>query len=109
DLFQFLIEEHKGERDENEEQQRRWSITIALELEALGPMYVRLQLEDGKISTTFWANSADTTALISQNLAELAQRYQQAGLESSELRCFHGQPPETANSTLSTIVLDVKA
>ncbi len=109
DLFQFLIEEHKGERDENEEQQRRWSITIALELEALGPMYVRLQLEGGKISTTFWANSADTTALISQNLTELAQRYQQAGVESSELRCFHGQPPETANSTLSTIVLDVKA
>ncbi len=109
DLMQFIIKEHKGERDESEAQQRRWSVTIALELESLGPMYVRLQLEGGKISTTFWANSADTTALISQNLTELAQRYQQAGLESSELRCFHGQPPETANNTIPTIVLDVTA
>lgn len=107
DLFQFIVEEHKGGGDE--ECKRRWSITIAFELEALGPMYARLQLESGKISTTFWADSFDTSALINQNLPELAQRYQQAGLESSELRCFQGQPPEAASTTLPRIMLDVKA
>ena len=109
DLFQFVIEEQKGERDKNEEQKRRWSITIAFELEGLGPMYTRLQLENGKVGATFWANSFDTSTLINQNLTELAQRFEQAGLERGELRCFQGQPPEAASTTIPRVVLDVKA
>jgi hypothetical protein len=109
DLFQFIIEEHKGGRDENEQQQRRWGLTLAFELEGLGPMHTRLQLENGKVGATFWADSLDTTTLIHQNLAELAQRFEQAGLERGELRCFQGQPPEAARTTLPPIVLDVKA
>lgn len=107
DLFQFIIEEHQD--DENDEQQRRWNVTIAFELAPLGPMYARLQLQNGKISTIFWADALDTSTLINQNLTELAQRYQQAGLESSELRCYQGKPPATVNNAIPRIVLDVKA
>lgn len=109
DLFQFLIEEHKESDKEQGEQKRRWNVTIAFDLEGLGPMYARLQLENGRIGTTFWADSFDTSTLISQNLTGLAQRFKEAGLESGELRCFQGQPPEASNTSLPRIVLDVKA
>ena len=108
DLFHFVIEEYKGGKDGNDEPKHRWSVTIAFDLEALGPMYTRLQLENGKISTTFWADSFDTSTLITQNLPELAQRFKAAGLESSELRAFRGQPPEAVNRDIPRIVLDVK-
>lgn len=108
DLFQCVINEERSENN-SDEQQRRWNITIALELEPLGPMHVRLQLEDGKISTTFWAERVETTTLIGQHLTELAQRYHEAGIESRELRCFQGQPPEPHRQPLPTIVLDVNA
>lgn len=109
DLFQFVIEEHKGKRDGPDEPQRRWSVTLAFELEGLGPLHARLQLENGKIGTTFWAGAFDTSTLISQNLTDLAQRYQQAGLESGELRCFQGQPPVTSSRNTPRVVLDLKA
>ena len=83
------------------------TISLAFDLDGLGPVYAKLKMIDNKISTTFWAKDTETTQLFNQNLDNLRQRYHQAGLESSELCCYPGTPPASPTSNLPHIVLDI--
>ena len=100
------FEEDKKEQNEKDSKQQ-WGISLAFDLEGLGPVHAKLRMIDNKISTTFWAENTETTRLFNQNLENLRQRYQQAGLESSELCCYRGAPPQSVNSNLPHIVLDI--
>lgn len=108
DLFQITIEEQRRSGGSDENGARSWAITLAFELPPLGPIHARLQLENGRVGTTFWAGTAATTALIRENLADLAQRYRQAGLEDSGMHCYQGQPPERPRHGGSHVALDLK-
>ena len=109
DIFHLFIEEDTKSSNDEEEQKKRWSITIALDLENLGPMYVRLNLANEKISTTFWAENPKTSEIINQHLDSLNQRYKQSGLEPESTQCFQGLPITSKASNITHVVLDVNA
>jgi flagellar hook-length control protein FliK len=109
DIFHLFIEEDTESSDNEEEQKKRWSITIALDLENLGPMYVRLNLANDKISTTFWTENPKTSEIINQHLDSLNQRYKQSGLEPKSTQCFQGMPITSEGSNNTHVVLDVNA
>ncbi len=109
DLFDVLIEEEKPNEQDEEDNKHPWSITLAFDLEGLGPVHAKLKLVENKISTLFWAERAETSQLFNQHLSDLVQRFQQSGLEADELHCFQGTPPGAAGNTMPHIVLDVKA
>ncbi len=108
DLFDIVIEEEKPNQHDDEERGHAWSISLAFDLEGLGPLHAKLRLVENKVSTLFWAEREETTQLLNQHIANLTQRYQQSGLEAAELQCFNGPPP-SAPSAMPHIVLDVKA
>lgn len=109
DLFDIVIEEEKAHEQDDGQGGHPWSITLAFDLDGLGPVYAKLRLIRDKVSTLFWAERAETTRLFNRHLNELSQRYREAGLEADELRCFQGTPPGTARRGAPHIVLDVKA
>ena len=108
DIFDIVINNEEEQRDQDEEDKKQqWGISLAFDLDGLGPVYAKLKMIDNKISTTFWAKDTETTQLFNQNLDNLRQRYHQAGLESSELCCYPGTPPASPTSNLPHIVLDI--
>jgi hypothetical protein len=109
DLFDMVIEEETGGDREDQQDGHPWSITLAFDLDGLGPVYARLRLLNDKISTLFWAERPETTRLFNQHLNELMQRYRDNGLEPAELHCFQGPPPGSSGHNTPQIVLDVKA
>jgi hypothetical protein len=109
DLFDIIIEEENANEQDEEDAKHHWSITLAFDLDGLGPVHAKLRLVDNKISTLFWAERAETSQLFNQHLSDLIQRYQHSGLEADELHCFQGTPSGATNSAMPHIVLDVKA
>ncbi len=108
DIFDIVIREEDANKHQDEQDnQQQWSINLAFDLDGLGPVHAKLRMIDNKISTTFWAENMETTQLFNQNLENLRQRYHQVGLDSSELCCYSGSPPETSTSKLPHIVLDI--
>ncbi len=108
DIFDIVINEQDKENQDEKDGKDQWGISLAFDLKGLGPVHAKLRMIDNKISTTFWAENAETTQLFNQNLENLRQRYHQAGLESSELCCYPGTPPAATTSRLPHIVLDIK-
>ena len=108
DVFDIVIEQEKQHEHDDEEHNHAWSINLAFDLDGLGPLHARLKLVDNKVSSLFWAEREETTALLNQHIANLSERYRQAGLEATELHCFSGTPPNTSTA-MPHIVLDVKA
>ncbi len=108
DIFDIVINEEDKETQDEKDGKDQWGISLAFDLEGLGPVHAKLRMIDNKISTTFWAENAETTQLFNQNLENLRQRYHHAGLESSELCCYPGTPPAVTTSRLPHIVLDIK-
>lgn len=109
DIFDVVIEEDTAREQGEEDGNPPWSVTLAFNLNGLGPVYARLRLIKDKVSTLFWAENAHTSQLFKQHLADLSQRYRAAGLEPGELGCFQGTPPGTGERAAAQIVLDIKA
>lgn len=109
DLFDMVIEQEQQRGRNDEQAQPAWSVSLAFDLDGLGAVHARVHLREGKIATLFWAEEPATAALFNKHLAELSQRYREAGLECGELRCFEGEPPDGTQTPSPRIVLDVKA
>ena len=107
DIFDIIINEEDKQNQEGKDGQQQWGISLAFDLEGLGPVHAKLRMIDNQVSTTFWAESLETTQLFNKHLENLRQRYHQAGLESSELCCYPGTPPMSTSSKLPHIVLDI--
>jgi len=107
DIFDIIINEEEKQNQAEKDSKQQWGISIAFDLGGLGPVHAKLKMIDNKVSTTFWAENAETTQLFNKHLENLRQRFHQAGLESSELCCYPGTPPVPASSKLPHIVLDI--
>jgi hypothetical protein len=73
---------------------RSWSLSLALDLGQLGAVDARVTLgEGGEISTLFWSENEETTAIIRQNLPILQRSLSESGLIVGRLGAFEGHPP----------------
>jgi flagellar hook-length control protein FliK len=71
-----------GQQDET----RRWSTTVSLDLPLLGPVELRLTLAGGAVQAQFVASHAATAGRLRAHGAALEQRFESAGLRLEGLR-----------------------
>ncbi len=108
DLLQMRIDEERDGKGRRAGSQ--WSVTLAVELEGLGEIHIRVTLNGGVVSATFWAGNAHTAELFEQHLGELQQRLQAAGLRVGSLGARHGFPRAADDKPgLPYVLLDEEA
>lgn len=93
DLFQLRIERRQGGRGEDGKEQELWSVSLAFDLEPLGPLHARITLCGERVSTLFWAQRENTVARVQASLEKLQERFDQVGLQVERLACRQGTPP----------------
>jgi flagellar hook-length control protein FliK len=81
--------------------------SLQLSPEHLGPLEVRIQVQNGAASVWFGANHADTRAALEQALPHLRQMFANQGLTLSDAGVSResprGQPQKPASSSVSAI------
>ena len=95
DLFDLRVQ-RDGKEKEQDDQEQSWSMTLAFDLEGLGPIRVQVGLVGEAITANFWAELPDTRRLFHEHIEHLRSRLKQSGLDVSELSCQCGVPPEPA-------------
>lgn len=87
--MEWSIQQEEGRpRDEGgkQEEARRWSTTVSLDLPRLGPVELRLTLAGGAVQAQFVAGHATTAGRLRAHSAALEQRFESAGLRLEGLR-----------------------
>jgi hypothetical protein len=109
DVIALRIERDKGGSDKR--QAAPWSVNLALNLENLGPLNVRVTLAGGAVSASFWAQQPATAELFRRHLHELQGRLTKVGLKVGNLTAHKGAPPapDTGNRPWPYALLDVDA
>jgi len=101
-------EKNSGETPDSEKKQPVWKIALSFDLEALGSIYVQVNLLPPSISSTIWADQQKTLALINRETPYFRQRLTQIGLEVGEICCQKGQPKQN-RAKLERSLVDIKA
>lgn len=108
DSFEMRIEQQIS--GQSKEASHTWTLTLHFDIEPLGPLHTHLTLHDGKqLSTIFWAEQSQTINLLQDNLPLLRSNLEKAGLKVARIDAYQGKPPQTAQPTWQTSLLDEKA
>lgn len=84
-----------------------WSVTLAFDLPALGPVQAQVSVGGESVSTVFWTDRPSTRALFEQHLEDLRRRFQNVGLTINHVACRQGTPAPT-HPVGSAVLLDEK-
>jgi hypothetical protein len=106
DVCRLRIDKDDGNRGADGGQ-AGWNTWISLDLKSLGPLHARLTLNGQALSSTLWAESDITAALLREHLDHLRQALQGLGLEVKELRCRCGRPPFLPSDRPPAGLLDI--
>ncbi len=109
DLFHLQIETEEESQHRDTKQNKKWSITIAFDIDKLGPIHARLRLYNDQISATLWVEQASTTHLVRQHLEQLQNQFDRAGLEVTALNCQSGCPPISESASNHHAIVDINA
>jgi len=110
DLFQIRIKEEDDEHNkQTNDKNMAWKVTLAFDLEALGPMYASITVFEKTVSTTLHAERSKTTKLIDRNLSTLSKNLTDVGLNVEKLVCLTGKPTQSSNTRIFQSFLDIKA
>lgn len=87
-----------------------WNVSLAFDFEKTGPMYTRMFMANGELSTIFWAENLKTVEMVNNKIPLLQQFLEQSGLTIKHLLCRHGIPPNTqpAQEKPQTPILDIQ-
>jgi hypothetical protein len=102
-------EEPTTPNSKQEPMETQWQIALAFDLAPLGPLQVQAQLTRHQLSSQLWAEQPGTAALIDQELPQLRQRLNDAGLHVDSLVCHQGTPPQPAKAPLEQRWVDETA
>ena len=88
----------RAERDaDGRESAPRWSVTLRLDLEPLGPVHAQLSLHGERIAATLWAERPATATLLDRQLGLLVAGFERAGLAPLRVAAGAGRPPAPAD------------
>ncbi|RLJ17218.1 flagellar hook-length control protein FliK [bacterium endosymbiont of Escarpia laminata] len=107
DVFRIRLQKEPGKSGEKED--AVWSLTLRMNLEPLGPMRVQLRLQGEAISSVLWAEQAETTSLIQNNLEKLRSALEKAGLDVTKLEAYQGKSEGDEQLPRGLSLLDEKA
>ncbi|MEX0605923.1 MAG: flagellar hook-length control protein FliK [Marinobacter sp.] len=85
-----------------------WRFSLALDLDASGPVYFEVSLRDMQVSARVWAEQQDTLRQVQTELTELRTRLTDLGLEVVDLECRRGSP-QGATTKLEQRLVDTRA
>ena len=107
-LVQLHIEKDSSQETETESMV---TVNLAVDLDAIGPIYARITLIQDNTSVVFWAERETTFNLVQQNVKTLQNKLEKSGLRSENIACHHGQPPQIKfiATKLDNNLLDVRA
>lgn len=78
----------------------RWLVQMAFNLEDLGPMQVRIAIQQDTVSTTWWAEQPETLSLLQEETHTLRQDLSTEGLRVGHIDCFPGNAPLSSQATI---------
>lgn len=85
-----------------------WRFSLALDLDAAGPVYFEVSLREMQISARLWAEQQDTLKQVQTELTDLRTRLTDLGLEVVDLECRRGNP-QAATTKLEQRLVDTRA
>lgn len=92
DSFEMLFEH--SDINKSGRSIKHWKVVVRFDLEPLGPMFARVELENDRISTHFFSQSQQTAQLINQHLHILKKSLFSAGVNIDKLDGSQGKIPE---------------
>ncbi len=92
DSFEMLFE--RSDKLQKGQKVKRWKVVVRFDLKPLGPMFARIELENERISTHFFAREQQTAQLINQHLHVLKKSLFAAGVNIEKLAGSQGKIPE---------------
>ena len=105
-LFHFHIEEEKKQNQKNEtnEKDKKWNISMGFDIEGLGAMFCELSLIHTQVYIRFWANEKDTVVRTKKYFDVLQKNLVNIGVTVKELECIEGLPPQPENSVQQSFI-----
>ncbi|MFO1435968.1 MAG: flagellar hook-length control protein FliK [Gammaproteobacteria bacterium] len=88
---------------------RQWTMRVNLDVEPLGPMHAKVTLVGERVHTCIWAEQAQTLELARAHVDWLQSRFEEAGLDASDVQCFAGRPVSKPAETAVSGLVDVHA
>lgn len=107
DVWSVRIEQEQ--RSRTGDAQAAWSVSLAFDLEGLGPVYARVRLQADRVSTTFWAEDPDTALHLQAHRAELREQMDAVGLNVADIQVHAGGPPQGSGEALTPSLVNVEA
>ncbi|MGM0679202.1 MAG: flagellar hook-length control protein FliK [Pseudomonadota bacterium] len=108
DLFDLRIRQEDSEQSDDNDP-RPWHVSLAFDLEGLGPVRVNLTLIGQTVSAHFQMQEEQTRSLFDAALDKLRSRLHGVGLEVGRLECANGiEDPSPTQSTPGSVLLDEK-
>lgn len=110
-VFHLQIDQ-EGSRGGRDAPTPMWSVTLAFDLAALGPVRARVTVVDKQVSVGIWTEHESTAQLFDRHLQTLGTRLQESGLRVGHLTCQTGapqQPEPDPNTDNTNPLLSVKA
>ena len=109
DLIHLRIEEDETSPDHNSNNKKKvWKVTLAFDLDELGPLYANITVCEQNVSATLHAEEQKTAAMIDDHLASLSESLSDAGLKVDTLACHQGKPAQQPKNRLYQSLLDLK-
>jgi hypothetical protein len=107
DVFQLWIEKDKPDKTNTSPKDAQWKITLAFDLESLGPLYAQVSVMREAVTATFWAEKSTTLPLLQSYQPQFEQKLKTLGLPIKDIECFNGKPNIT-QTRLQQQLVDVK-
>lgn len=107
-ILHLRIEQDQSSNVSSATSKNTWTVTLAMDVDNLGPLHARITLTDQEVSATLWAERDSTVTLLDQHLKELRLDLDHAGLKTGAIRCQPGEPPQAAMIKGAALV-DLKA
>ncbi|MDR9436738.1 MAG: flagellar hook-length control protein FliK [Thiohalophilus sp.] len=108
DLFDLRIRQEESDEGDGD-YQRPWNVSLAFDLEGLGPVRVNLTLIGQTVSARFQMQEEQTRSLFDNALDQLRSRLHGAGLDVGRLECANGiDDPPPAHTVTGSSLLDEK-
>lgn len=89
--------------------ERIWRVELAFDLSPLGPLQVQASLQQGSLSSQFWAEVPGTAQMIAAQLGYLREQLTEVGLQVADLDCHQGTPPRGPRTHLEQRWVDENA
>lgn len=108
EILHLRIEQDPSSHTSSDTPKNAWTISLAVDMDKLGPLHARITLVDQQVSATLWAERDSTVTLLDQHINELRRDLDHAGLKTGAIRCRQGEAPQTAMAR-ETMLVDLKA